>query len=452
MKNAKKIIASVVVTAMALSLASCSEGSTKDKKSKKDADVEPEEIVEVAEDFTEALKEMDSKKIKKLSTELDEDAFDDFVEDYEDDKYAFMEILESTDFDIDEDNVEIDDDEASIKIEYSYLPAVTIEGSDAGDDVDEVTNKLTLKFEIDGDDIKVSNADKAVDSYYSDILNCDYTTVGGVVVVDKPIDYVDLEYSYFVIADDYEISPTDDFKVTVWTYDYSELDDANVTLSLLTYDGQQLYSRAISLESDAELEFSISTSDVGVVKFDVDSYIIRVTLDDYDFYDETYVAVVAESNIPANNGGNEFDGNFATPDDDMYGYVVDTTYYNDYFGFSVDMGSEAYVLTEEEVSGTNRNYNGIYTETACIFGTMDNVEGGLLIYLSKVPNADDLDFSNMNDGSTYGSFGGFDCVISPDQTMYLFAKDDAVLILVFDFANIDDGTWMNSVLSTIKAI
>lgn len=181
MKN-RKIVAVVVAASMVLSLAGCSKTGKKDDKAQK-------AVISTAEDFSEALVNLDASNFDDLTNLEDEDLemcemiFGMLTEDDEDVEALLDAVLDEISFEIDEDSIEIDDDEASVDVVFTHLDGTTFEDLaedcesiddliDALDDAD--TKESTVSYELelnDDDEWVISNADKAIEKYFDKVFD-----------------------------------------------------------------------------------------------------------------------------------------------------------------------------------------------------------------------------------------------------------------------------------------
>ena len=149
----KRAVAAGLAGAMALSCASCMLFGP-DKK----------EIVEAADTFASAILKKNPDKILKLTNEKDLGAFPDLFEEdnYSEDELKFFDAVGDTiSYDIDEESVEVDKDEASVDVLFSMVDYE--EALKDGDyaDIDEVLDAIedcddmeefTVTFEFEKDD------------------------------------------------------------------------------------------------------------------------------------------------------------------------------------------------------------------------------------------------------------------------------------------------------------
>lgn len=363
MKNVRKIVSGVVIASMVMSLAACDTQTKKNKKSDVDTDV----VIEAAEAYTDALKDMDTKKLKKLATEVDEDALDEILEKYDTNADLYDDILDTVEFEIDEDSAEIDDDEGSIKIEYTFNGTVLIEGGSSDED-DESTGKFTLKFDIDDEDAQVANADKVIDTFYNDIF--DSLTISGSV----------------------ETIP-------------SETEVENEPLE------------TEPSETEPVVTNPVVTEEKEVVLFSQISNYVRYK-----------------------------------PDEDKMGYIIGTTYYNEYFGFSMDVGSSVTVLSRDEVAELNSGVENMECDFSAIFGDVNSVTGGVIVFITQLDDDKVIELCDTANGGTVQNINGIDFVVNEEGTMYFAVTENGMICMNFDAGDADKASWLSEVVSSIAPI
>ncbi len=327
MKILKKVVSIVVVSSMILGLAACNDTSKKSKKSKKEkSDISEEQVVEVAEDFTKALLDMNTKKIEKLSSSVKDSTIEDIELITSENGDNASTILDTVKFEFEEDDVEIDDDEASIDIEYSYTNGYAFGVDGILDDFAE-TGKFTLEFDIDDDDVLVSNADKICENFYSEVFDdgnvfYEMNPVGSVDPVDP---YSDLDVCpYFVWSQSYEIAPDGTMYFDIECYDYSFCDGKTLEVSLESYE-EVLVTYETTFESNTTISYSFTPEDIGLDEFDEEEYYLYVSCDEIDYYDYDFCCI------------NDF---MTSSNGDVTGIVAGNTYTNYYFGFTCEISED----------------------------------------------------------------------------------------------------------------
>lgn len=200
--NLRKIACAALAGAVFFSMTGCSvlEGLTEKEKESEDL---TEEITETAEDYCDAVKEMDVDKLVDLSADDLEDKKEeleaalDFDGDlYSEDMGAILSAIADTiTYEIDEDSAEADEDEGSVEVTFTVFDTQADE-NEFGDDIESLDEaleiiedgttceiKLTLELENTDDGWKVKDTEDITSEVYEFMvmgsLFPDYT-IGGV--------------------------------------------------------------------------------------------------------------------------------------------------------------------------------------------------------------------------------------------------------------------------------
>lgn len=281
--NITKIFSLTVAAAITASCASCSlipgAGGAKD-----------EDIIDAADAFASALVKCDAGKIVKLTNEeKDSDAAEDLEalfgnEDYTDEQVKIAEAVAGTiEYEIDEDSVKIDKDEASVDVTFTMADYESVlEGEFA--DVDEAVAaisdcddtaevEVTFEFALEDDEWLISNlGDKAYGKLYSfygievdlmpdfEILTSfidqdDYgTTIAMTVAFSEDISeyadgfdfdvYLDGELAY----EDHDAPTIQGEYINCILWDSIRLVSGSYTFTL-RYDGEEIVSESIVLDT-----------------------------------------------------------------------------------------------------------------------------------------------------------------------------------------------------------
>ena len=208
--NITKIFSLTVAAAITASCASCSMIPGMGSSAK------TEDIVDAADAFASALVKCDAGKIIKLTNEeKDSDAAEDLEvlfgnEDYTDEQIAIADAVADTiEYEIDEDSVKIDKDEASVDVTFTmadYEAVLEGEFSDADeavaaisdcDDTSEV--EVTFEFALEDDEWLISNlGDKAYSKLYG-FYGLDVSFMPDLAAL---VDYTDIyaDYNYVYLS------------------------------------------------------------------------------------------------------------------------------------------------------------------------------------------------------------------------------------------------------------
>lgn len=210
--NITKIFSLTVAAAITASCASCSMIPGMGSSAK------TEDIVDAADAFASALVKCDAGKIIKLTNEeKDSDAAEDLEvlfgnEDYTDEQIAIADAVAGTiEYEIDEDSVKIDKDEASVDVTFTmadYEAVLEGEFSDADEavaaisDCDETAEvEVTFEFALEDDEWLISNlGDKAYGKLYG-FYGLDVSFMPDLAaLVDYSDIYADYNYVYLSVV------------------------------------------------------------------------------------------------------------------------------------------------------------------------------------------------------------------------------------------------------------
>lgn len=453
MKNTKKLVALFVAASMVFSLAACSDkgGSKKDKKDK--GDDETTAVVDAAEAYTKALKNMDSSKLEKLSTEID----DEFISDMEeamsgDESDIFSAIMDKVEFEIDEESAEVKKKAASIDVEYTYcdLSKISIsspdEFEDAIDDCDDTkSGKFTIEFEIDDDDYLVSNSDDIMDKFYGDVVAFDSSIYSGSGSTSGSASDFDADYTFFVYTDTFYAGADESLEYYAECYDYPDFDGETLTAVLTDPDDNEIYSTTLTFTSNEELYVTVSPADCGLSEFAEGDYYLTVSYDNYDYSDYTWITVEAAS------------GNSDAPIlPASAGYVDGNTYYNTTYGikfdFSEDLSSIDPAMLGGALDGEDFTVDFIVTNASGSFigftlcGTVDGADQVSLEELAAGMGATGTD-------NTIVSAAGLDFInFSAEGYTYYLTLDDGVLFGLCFLTGDEDAHYMDEILASMEAL
>lgn len=208
--NITKIFSLTVAAAITTSCASCSMIPGMGSSAK------TEDIVDAADSFASALVKCDASKIIKLTNEeKDSDAAEDLEvlfgnEDYTDEQIAIADAVADTiEYEIDEESVKIDKDEASIDITFTmadYEAVLEGEFSDVDEAVAAISDcddtaevEVTFEFALEDDEWLISNlGDKAYGKLYG-FYGLDVSFMPDLAAL---VDYTDIyaDYNYVYLS------------------------------------------------------------------------------------------------------------------------------------------------------------------------------------------------------------------------------------------------------------
>lgn len=366
MMSFKKTVALCLSASMLFALVACDQTSTK-KKSKDE--ISEDDAISVAEDYAEALIKVDAKKIEKLSKKESADkkeyleAFD-YVELYGETSAAvYEEFYKSVKYEVLEDDIEIDGDEAEVPVKFTFpdYQELEPETQDAEGWIEAIKNaeefeEVEIEFVIvnDDDELLVKNSDKVLQKYYMDEVVNVYFYVDSFVYYD---DVISGEFS----QDEYEATETIEFALTC--SEETKPNDKELKVEITDPSKNSIFNMSVYYNDCATYTFEVSPSDIGEDYFASGYYTITVETDDgsiyySDFvYVNEYVEPTPTDDRPQVNGYNDYfhgflespDVVYSMPDPSTLGtYDEDTfTYTNDYFGVSFVAPENTYNAAEE---------------------------------------------------------------------------------------------------------
>lgn len=341
MKKLTRIISVFVATSMLLSLAACSDTKTK-KKSKEDDEEESTEFSEkeaksVAEDYVKALLAFDSKKAQDLSTKLSDDTVEYIsnFQPYDEAKDVYDAWYKTFEYEIDDDDIEIDDEEATVPVTVKYIKIDSLSVDDSTTDTwlaaiedAKPDSELELKIEVEYDE----DEEKALVSNADDVA-MDFMDVADVYIIVSDYQYYDDALSGSWSKDEYE--STDSLEYTVEFSKNDKLDGEDISVYLVDPSYDDVYETTIKYVSGGSETIKITAKDINADEFPEGYYTIE--FDNESFYFADSVWVNAGSTNTGNGGGTNTglsDGDIIPPDDECLGEYDDTTkvYRNEYFG------------------------------------------------------------------------------------------------------------------------
>lgn len=516
MKNAKvnikvkKIVCGALASAMMLSMVACS--SESDKNSKKHKKNDTDLVTEAAEDFTDALADMDFKKLVKFSTDLSDSTTEDAEKLYKTNTDVGDAMLKTVKFSIDEDSAKEDEDSGSVVVNYQYVDVQDLNPETLDEFIDQIKStdevkkgKITIKFEIEDDDALVSNADKAVAQFYDDVFDAamkeiDFTSDGivqidsnGNIILDFDLDdfweddddsFEQFGFGYYALTDEFEFAKNEDIVYVVYSYGENANVDRTATVCLNDIYDETVWTSKITIHGDlSEEEFTIKPSDLGLKEFAPDWYHLVITFDDVDYSFSTFVIVEDEINsnidtveIDVESDPVENKDNTDTTDatevekttdstsevkpyeymkttEDKLGNIEGTSYTNEFFGFSLDVGDDVIVFDQDMIEQMGEApQNLTYDEVAI---SKDGVKSVIILVADiDTSTTDSKNFIlelQPGSGDSKATFNGVNFIEDASGTMFMTAKDNTVLILNFASSSVDMD-YIQSVMNSIEEI
>lgn len=416
MKAMKKIGAGILVAAMAMSMGACSSDSKSDKDSKDSKKDSKKIVTEVDDEDDDDDDDDDKKSSGKKDKDGKKDGKDDKKPSDKDDKKNGK------------------DDEKDNKEEKDI-----IDDDDLIDPIDETENGLT--DEVDPDD-SIGWEDNDISDIYDFYID----------IVNDPI------------------APTDtvEVEITSLTNDHVTL-TADVIVSDVHFNDTVVDT--IKLDSDKTTKFELTAEDLGMDEFEEGWYAIEIRdtkTDDsiIDFFEVgdggDMILVDGSADDNGDNGDNGDDGdvdglvddsiggittasdNLGLPGDEVRGYVEDSVYYNEYFGFSIDFSGYEYEVVDVTNIPEAHNDLFLYEVTG-----LNGDESEFVVMITEVTNPDiDMDlFVSTVEGTTdyQATFDGVDFRVNEDDTYYATVKDNMIMFIGF----VDSG---DATMQTLKKI
>ena len=343
MKKLTRVISVFVAASMLLSLAACSDTKSKKKSKDKDDDKEEAEFSEddaksAAENFVKALFAFDGDKAKDLSSGLDDSAAEwlSSYEAYEDAKDVYDAWFKTFEYEINEDDIEVDDEEATVPVTVKYIKIDSLSVDDNTTDTwvaaikdAEPDSELELKVEVEYDE----DEEKALVSNGYDLIS-DYMDVVEVYIYVSDFQYFDDALSGSWSKNEYE--KTDTLQYTVNFSSIDSLDGEDIDVYLVDPEYDDVYESTIKYVSGGSETIKITAKDINADEFSEGYYTIE--FDNESFYFSDSVWVNSESSGSGIGGGTGDtglnDGDIIAPDEECLGDYDDTTkvYRNEYFG------------------------------------------------------------------------------------------------------------------------
>lgn len=365
MKKLTRFVSVFVAASMLLSLAACSDTKTKKSKDKDKEDEEEAEFSEkdakkVAEDYVKALLAFDSGKAKELSTEMSDDTVE-YISDfqaYDDAKDVYDAWFKTFEYEINEDDIEIDDEEATVPVTVKYIKIDTLTVEDSSTDSwvaaingAEADSELELNIEVEYDEDEekalVSNADSVA---------MDFMDVADVYIYVSDFQYYDDALSGSWSKDEYKT--TDSLEFTVEFSSIDQLDGIDIDLYVVDPNYDDVYTATIKYISGGSETYTFAPKDLGVDELKPGTYSIEFD-SEYCYLYEDVDVVDDSSNTGNNGGGTDYTLNgdeFLPVDDSCLGVYDDTTkvYTNEYFGFEYTL-PEDMMYMDPSIMNINAN-------------------------------------------------------------------------------------------------
>lgn len=455
MKEIRRIAAVLIAGSMLLGIVSCDKLSTKKNKT----DIDEDAVIEAAEDVVKNLKKADAKKLSKLCSDFDEDITD-YIDEIDEDGIS---LIKDVVFEIDEDSVEIDDEEASIDVNYTYFVFDNTCDSDSEDCLKEETGDFTIEFEIEDDELMVSNADDFVIDFYENVLeNSSNYSISSTDPVETSGNLLDVDWysigPFTVLADSNYINRDDALIYYIICADYPELDCASISVTITDDNDYVCYTETVQFNPNETIELKYYPEDFDVSEFSAETYYCDAEFDLYDYTDYDWVDI---------NGDN---ANLLS--EDKTGTLNGNVYTNEFFGFSVTFDEDLNYVDPETVDFLD----DLNTVIPCVYanaegedyiaehGTIDDDDAeGFFACIVVSVDSFYVDMS-INDVVDFYPEGAEICTIEGTDIQYLLVpgdpenqcgiimlKDD-VLLMLFANGSTSNMQYFDSILASISAI
>lgn len=359
MSNYKKTLAMVLCASMLLGMSACDRENVEEQE-----EISEKKAIKIAKQFTDALIANDADTLKDLSKKISSSNLEK-IEDFdlvtlygEEDAQVYGAYFDKVKYEILEDDISIDGDEAEVPVEFSFIDVKEISNEEfdvegwieAIDDTSEYeTLKVTYKLELDDDDLLVTNTDKIINKYNEEITNV-YFYVNKFVFYD---DAVTLDWG----ASEYEA--TDDVSFVVECSD--EEGPNGSTLNIIVYDPSMVsvFEKEYEYENGTTSEYVFNAADIGKDYFEGGTYTLEVSTEDGSIYESETVTI------------NEYVAPSYEVDPE-----VSSTKFNTYFAGFLDSDVIPYTMPTEDMLGTYDESTHLYTNKyfGIVIETPENVK------------------------------------------------------------------------------
>ena len=450
MKRYKSCIALILAAAIAFSAVGCSAFETKSKSKSKGKDKDEDglfkekDVISLAEDFGKSLVKRDYEALGDIS-DIDNPSEYMFDVEYTEDVWNVVNAWYDTfTYEVDEDSVEMDDEEATVSLKIIYADVDSLDVTDKSvdgwkealseaEDTDSTTFELNMKYDEDDEKLKVEDA--------ADIL-VDFQTISA------SFDIEDVDYSSALSLRIDAIYTTDDIVISVTCYDVSSADGKEVSLSVSDPEGNEILSEKFDFESGAESTYTIEHPTNG--KFDSGFYEAMLNLEgSLSFYSFELVEPESEPDQLEPDGSDILPGLdsslSAAPDEAKGTYDMSADKYtNEYFGFEISFEQKFMSFEGDMLSdGTDGDMEGIDLVSMYMDSTT-NSSGDLNMAIIMVMKADVETSQVFQMLTVSGEAEEVDingvsmlCADNNGIPIYLITKDDCVLFITFSSSDQD---------------
>ncbi|MCR5805121.1 MAG: hypothetical protein K6G47_12765 [Clostridia bacterium] len=461
MKRIKFWTALILVTAILFSAVGCSAFGSKSKSKGKDkdddGDFKEKDVIALAEDFGEALVNGDYEALCDISDADDPSDLQIDIE-YTEDTWNVVRAWHDTfTYEVDEDSVEIDDDEATVSLDIIYADVDSLDVSDKSvdgwkealedaEETDSKTLELSMKYDDDDEKLIVEDAIDVVSDYYSISASFDIESIDYSLALDVNID------AYYT---------NEDIVITVTCDEISAANGKEVNVSVNDPAGNELLNETFEFSEGAEETYTIEIPSSGA--FEEGFYNVTTLIGgSMSYYSFMLVAPEAEP-TPTNDGGDDeiisgLDSTFTAPPDEARGVydVSADTYTNEYFGFVINLNQNFMSFEGDTFSDASDEAAQGIDLVSMYMGSTTNTNGDLNMAIIMILQAESDTTQVFQMLSVTGDAENVDingvsmlCADNKGVPIYVMTKDDCVLFITFSS---DDTDMIDTFLDGVEPV
>lgn len=350
MRNVNKAAVVLLSSSIVLSMTACNKVS-----SKHEVEITEKQVVKAAQEFSDALINVDADELERLSPTLSEGNIEflenfDYVELYgEESADVYRAFFSKIEYEV-SDDVVIDGDKAEVVVKFKSVDYLTLEPKTnvAEDWVDAISDAedyeetdIKFKFELSEDDeVLLANGDKVVNKFfYDDVANVYF-------YVDNYVFYEDAVSCDWSMS---EYQATDDIEFTIGFSDEEVLENMELNVTVKSPSLTTIFEMTVDFIPSGSMSLSLSPADVNKEYFDEGYYTVVIDSDNGSVYLSSTVYVneyVEPTPVPSNtkDGLNDYfaglffseEYTYTSPAEDTLGSYNDDAreYVNEYFGLS----------------------------------------------------------------------------------------------------------------------
>lgn len=460
MKRLKFWTALILAATISFSAVGCSalgsKGKSKSKDKDEDGDFKEKDVIALAEDFGKALLKGDYETLCDISDAGNPGDLQIDIEMTEDTWEVVKAWHDTFTYEVDEDSVEIDDDEATVSLNIIYADVDSLDPSDKSvdgwkdalsdaEDTDSTTLELSMKYDDDDEKLIVEDAIDVVTDYYSISASFDIESVDYSMALNVTID------AYYT---------NEDIEITILCDYLSAADGKTVEVTVTDPDDNEILSESFEFESGAENTYTIEIPTSG--EFERGYYSVTTVIGgSMSFYSFILEEPVAEP-TPTDDGGDDeiisgLDSTFKAPPDEARG-VYDAAadkYTNEYFGFAVEFNQNFMTFEGDMFMGDDTNETTKGVEIASMYmGSTTSSNGDINMAIIMILQAESdttqvFQMLSMTGEAENVDINGVSMMRADNNgaPIYLMTKDDCVLFIAFTS---DDADMIDTYLEGLK--